>query len=863
MTGAEQADLLRLGLDLRGLAGQVVAGETDATEIEEFLCSKIESEIFDLEHDLRHGNADRFTRRRLTELNWQRDHLFREWSRVLIEAEYHADKLEELDVAPDSATASDAVSRWNVLDGNPRIAAPLPSAEPPFALPTATPAGVYAAVLHEVRIFLARCDDPAAVPPRVLLTSETGSRKTGITLHALAPWIRERKTAHRAHRVVLMVPAHRLGQQILIDARAAGINAATFEGRDLGCRNTEAVALAREAGADINSAVCGSGQSGSCCPFREWCGTDGYFGGLHRAAKADMVICAHNFAFEELPRTLLHDVALAVIDEGFTALADVRFDLALSTIDVATVHRFPMLDDDDNPDPVATIDLQRSLHEPLIEAAKSCIDGYLAVDALRDVGFTIMADAPSRMRAANWRRKVPVQMRPGMSLEDRKAAARGAAVNAQLPRIAALTHALEAMLTRGDKAAGYVSVRLDVRRTGSQVVLTVRSQREPAAWLKDLPVLMLNATGRAEDLRRVFPSAEAPEMPRARWENFEVHQILGGFGRSTLARHPTRLQEMRDLLTVTMMGKQRSMVAIHKPCEDAFAGISGVATEHHGNLAGSNDHQDADIGFVIGGAFADSKEVASIAAARGAGAVMPRPPGRVNRAALLISGTAVGIECLAYEDPATDAAHRGIYDASIVQAIGRMRPMQRRTNNPAIGFVFANVALPFPVTSVRLWRDVRPSRIVRMVAGGRVWLNAKHMAIFRPDLFRSAKAAETARARFAPAIGDVIEAVRAIVRHDVQPWVKVVYQPHGQGQRISSLIVRALDESAAREDVEAELGDLRLYNVLRFTPGREVTPASLNQTFTPVEGVTSAAVDPIRPPHLDPGCLHARAPPDG
>jgi hypothetical protein len=849
--------------DLWDLAHQVIAGEADSAEIEEFLLTEIEGEIFDLEHDQLHGRADRTTKRRIAELNKRRGKLLREWQCVLADATYRADKREELEDAPDAAKASDAVNRWNVLDGNPRMAAALPSAEVPFPLPTATPADVYAAVLHEVRMFLARCDDPAAVPPRVLLTSETGSRKTGITLHQLRSWINERKAAHRAHRVVLMVPAHRLGQQILVDARAAGINAAIFEGRDRGCRNNEAVALAREAGADINSAVCGSGNSVSCCPFREWCGTDGYFGGLHRAAKADMVICAHNFIFEELPRVVRHDLALVVIDEDFAAMADRRLELALGTIEAETVRHFPMLGGDGEPDIAATEELQRTLHEPLIQAAKASIGSYLSAEALRAVGFTAMSDAPARLRAANWQRNVPVQMRPSMSIDERKGVARMAAVNVQLPRIASLAHAIEAILMQGDKAAGYVSVRLDMRRTGSQVMLTVRDQHERAAWLTDLPALMLNATGRIGDVRRVFPSAEALEMSRAKWEHFEVHQIVGGFGRSVLARHPTRLQELHDLMAVAMLGKRQGMVAVHMPHEDAFTGLRGVATVHHGNLAGSNDHQDADIGFIIGGAFADAKDVASIAASRGGGAIVPKAPGRTMRAALLTSGAAVEIETLAYEDPATDVAHRGIYDASIVQAIGRMRPMQRRTNNPAIGFVFANVALPFPVTSVRLWRDVRPSRIVRMVAGGRVWLNAKHMATFRPDLFRSAKAAETARARFAHSTADVIDAVRAIVRHDAEPWVKVVYQPHGQGQRISPLIVRATDAAAAREDIKAELGDLRSYNVLPFTPGREVTPASQNQPFTPVEGVTSAAVDPIRPPHLDPGCLHARAPPDG
>ena len=399
-----------------------------------------------------------------------------------------------------------------------------------------------------------------------------------------------------------------------------------------------------------------------------------------------------------------------------------------------------------------------------------------------------------------------------------------AAVNAQLPAIAALTHALDAILTQGEKAAGLVSVRLDMRRSGSQIVLTVRGQQKPAAWLADLPVLMLNATGRVEDVRRVFPSAEAPKMPRGAWDHFTLHQVVGGFGRSTISRHPTRLAELRDLMAVAMLGKTQGYVAVHKPHEDEFATLRGVATDHHGNLAGNNDHQDAEIGFVIGGTFVDARDTASIAAARGGGAVASAAPVPTLRAALLNEGGAVVIECLAYEDPAADAVHRGLYDTSPVQAVGRLRPMQRTALNPGIGYVFGNVALPFPVASVRPWSEVRPSRLIRMIAGGRVWFGAAQMTDLRHDLFLTAKAASAARERFAGSVENMREAVRAIVRHDTRPWIELVFQLHGQGQRITGVLLPACDEAAAREELEAAYGPLRVCRAERFTLGREVIP---------------------------------------
>jgi hypothetical protein len=303
---------------------------------------------------------------------------------------------------------------------------------------------------------------------------------------------------------------------------------------------------------------------------------------------------------------------------------------------------------------------------------------------------------------------------------------------------------------------------------------------------------------------------------------------------------------MHDLIKVMMLGKPQGMAAGHLAHEDKFAGIPELLTEHHGNLAGSNEHQDAEIGFIIGGAFPDPADVLSIAAARGAGALLPTAPVPTKRAALLTSGAAVAIECLAYDNPDLDVVHRGIYEGSIVQAVGRMRPMNRTADNPAIGYVFANVALPFPVTSVRRWSDIKPSRIIRMIANGRVWLNASHMALFRPDLFKSAKAAEHARAQFAKSTDDALDAVKAIVRNDRQPWVKLVYQRRGQGQRRSYGILPATDEKAAREEIEAEFGELRSCRCLPFTPGREVVPTPGKEPITQDMGVTSP--EPPPPP---------------
>ena len=54
-------------------------------------------------------------------------------------------------------------------------------------------------------------------------------------------------------------------------------------------------------------------------------------------------------------------------------------------------------------------------------------------------------------------------------------------------------------------------------------MLSVRGQRELASWLADLPVLMLDATRRIDDARRVFLDVDLTETPHV-----ESRQIIDG-----------------------------------------------------------------------------------------------------------------------------------------------------------------------------------------------------------------------------------------------------------------------------------------------------------------------------------------------
>jgi hypothetical protein len=94
-----------------------------------------------------------------------------------------------------------------------------------------------------------------------------------------------------------------------------------------------------------------------------------------------------------------------------------------------------------------------------------------------------------------------------MSLAERREAQHRAAINQMLPRIAALTH----MIEDGETARIRLSTDTEGRRN-----IVLHGQRHIAAWLADKPVLMLNATARAADVQRFFPTAIMADLPQAR-----------------------------------------------------------------------------------------------------------------------------------------------------------------------------------------------------------------------------------------------------------------------------------------------------------------------------------------------------------
>ena len=200
-------------------------------------------------------------------------------------------------------------------------------------------------------------------------------------------------------------------------------------------------------------------------------------------------------------------------------------------------------------------------------------------------------------------------------------------------------------------------------------------------------MLLASASARPELLAQHFPGLQSTPAPRPAAPFEFVHQRLGAFGREATERKlPELLAEAEALIA-----GRRALIVTHLPCVEATrAALPGVAVRYHGGTVGDDDFGDVEVVIDYGGAFARRRDAFRLASAE-AGRIIPTAaPVRTSAVALLSTGEGVRFDRLAYVDDAAQAVHAGIYDASILQAIGRGRGLNRTAANPVEVHVFAN-----------------------------------------------------------------------------------------------------------------------------------------------------------------------------
>jgi hypothetical protein len=439
-----------------------------------------------------------------------------------------------------------------------------------------------------------------------------------------------------------------------------------------------------------------------------------------------------------------------------------------------------VLSSDGKRDDIATDEYAR-LQAKLLADFDAAPDGYLRQTSVTDADI-------KRATKLNGRRKVEVNMVPGMSKKARQEAVEAGAINGQIYSINAVWRALRGRTQAplpgvpGPPGAGRLELTSEDSRSGTKRYALTHGQRRPAPGLKRLPIAILSGSMTLADVRRFFPKAIEQATPHAVTPHAETELILGAWGTRSLVEGKRKLGYVRDYITFRGIGRGGKGIIAPLACVEALADMPDTNVLWHGANAGSNSMLECGLVASIGGPYARPAEIARIAAARTGEAVPPDPAVRSTVAVLMADGSGQMIPTLRYAHPAAQAAHHSIYNTAIDQAITRSRPQLRTASTSVLNLILANVQPQQPVTRIRYWRDI-PHRLLHMIVRDRVTFNIGEMVRLYPEEFATPDAAEHARRRWGQTGPDYTDCLHRVLQEDPRCWHRIEFQPSGQGYK--------------------------------------------------------------------------------
>jgi len=665
------------------------------------------------------------------------------------------------------------------------------------------------------------------LPEHAALVVDVGGGKSRATREALAGFITAAKgedsgaedrilNGRMPHRVLWLVPTHKLGNETLGEMQTLGLNVAVMRGReadepgtadseenrpaDKMCLNLPAVEDAMAAGYDIETSTCGTGKPGAAsCPFHGSCG---YQRQKRHVAQADVVIASHQSLFHHLPKEVSRGLGLVVADEAWwqSGLRPNQHTRLASFSEEPL--QYPVLSKDPIPgrnlafrysrNDTATNDLH-ALSSKLQAVFATMEDGeFVNRDGLRAAGLTV--DACAEAIKLEWRRRYEGAVYPGQAEAARKDGVLRAAGNLGIPRRAAIWEVLRALLAGNDTHTGRLQMGARSDKEGEYQAILLHTRAEVRENITELPVLLLDATMPLQVVRHFLPRLEVLAEVKVQAPDMEIHQVLGGWGKTSIVpsdkaapdenrRRENLIGELADFVRLNSGGN--ALVVTYAAIEDRFAGLPGVRTGHFNAIAGLDVFRDVRSLFVIGRPLPDARHLRDDALALTGRPIAPEAGQVETRGALMEDGSGSAINVRTYADPDMEAMRVAITDAEVIQAIGRGRGINRNASTSLTVFVMADVVLPLPVHRIARWADLRLDVMWRMLARGVVLLGATDAAKAYPDLFPTPEAARKAiqRAGAGGYFPDIPLGNTTLGECPGNKLVEVTYRPAGRGQQ--------------------------------------------------------------------------------
>lgn len=519
-------------------------------------------------------------------------------------------------------------------------------------------------------------------------------------------------------------------------------------------------------------------------------------------AQADVVIAAQQAMFIDLPKEI-NNLGLVVLDEswwqaGLHTYRELLLDgfaeevikhpvLVKQKIDgVALKSAWKMADAQSE---------TSSLHEWSIRAEKafaSHAEGSLVSKAaIVEAGLT--AAECAQAIALEWRRLRDGVVSPGQSARDRRKLMELAMHNAAIPRRVAAWRALGALLDSEDEHTGRLEISSKRLPEGSARTIVLRTRTDIKEDVSGVPMLLLDATMPLPVVRHFLPRIKLLAELRPVTPHMKVHKVIGGWGKTSLdpdsnpnipenerERRRGLIRELSDF--TALKGGGDALVITYEAIEPVF-NRPGVRTGHFNAIAGLDGFKDVRAAFIIGRPLPQADDLRAMALAL-TGRPIAVEGGQVEtRGALMEDGTGAAMNVRTYADPDMEALRVAVTEGEVIQAVGRVRGVNRTAANPVDVWLFADMATAIPINRMIRWAEIRPGVVARMLSRGLVLASPADASRIYTDLFPTPKAAEhalhRAKADFPP---------NPLLLGLIGEWggnrlTKVTYRPAGRGQQ--------------------------------------------------------------------------------
>lgn len=526
--------------------------------------------------------------------------------------------------------------------------------------------------------------------------------------------------------VVLAFPTHALGRQVLdmIEAATDGLSVVQLFGPEAKDPDNEGQTVCKQLDEyrEIASLLLDTKELCGSCPFAADC--------LHlksKNARAEIYVCSHErLKANGTPLAKNQNLIATIVDESpLSALVNVSSrPMALAALMAAPTTIRSKQTKSDRMAKQADLVISRA---QLQKTIKDHGLGYLS-GAMLDYWASGMA---SDSVSLEWFRKIDDVTHPDV------------AHNKTI--IAAAAVLIEIARSIDEDIKENARLKIQNGEYGLEFVISGMKTINPAYLAA--PLLILDATAQSDIVAMLVGQPLAHHAKIEARENITIEQdpnISGAKSFFYSKGKPTgNVERVRHYVKAQAAQGGKTAVISNKDTIDALKLPNDILTGHFNALRGMNDMKDVELLFIIGRTLPNAEAVRRLV-----GAIWGTPcEGDLNFAGeawrRVVDGASMKLaqsKTATHADPRAEMVLRQIRDAEVMQAVGRLRGVNRST--PVRCIVLSDAVLDHPVNLVDLRADLQAHGVLGpMMDRGAVFLSPAQAARAYPDLYASKQAA--------------------------------------------------------------------------------------------------------------------------